>query len=81
MFCGFILLVRSVPKGLKKSDVDLLVALEDIPPEDYADTYFTLCEQFEMLFNRKVDLLTESSLSNPFFIQSIEKNKTLIYEK
>jgi len=65
----------------KKSDVDLLVALEDIPPEDYADTYFTLCEQFEMLFNSKVDLLTEPSLSNPFFIQSIEKNKTLIYEK
>ena len=28
---------------------------------------------------RKVDLLTENSLSNPYFIESIEETKQLLY--
>lgn len=31
-------------------------------------------------FDRKVDLLTESSLKNPYLIDSINKSKVLIYD-
>ncbi len=58
------------------SDVDLLITFNPMEYGDYADTYFALAEEFENLFNRPVDLVTENSLSNPYFIQSINKTKT-----
>jgi len=39
----------------------------------------TALEQLENIFNRKIDLITDKSLSNPFFIKSIEKTKQLLY--
>ena len=47
---------------------------------DYADTYFTLANKFEYLFRRPVDLVTDKSLSNPYFIKSVNQAKTLIYD-
>jgi uncharacterized protein len=32
------------------------------------------------LFNREIDVITERSLSNPYFIESVNKSKVLIYE-
>jgi len=46
---------------------------------DYADTYFELAEELEKIFKRPIDLATEKSLSNPYFIESINKSKTLLY--
>jgi len=62
-----------------KSDVDLLISFMPMDYGDYADTYFDLADRFEKLFNRPVDLVTDKSLSNPYFIESINKTKTLIY--
>ncbi|RZL31341.1 MAG: nucleotidyltransferase domain-containing protein, partial [Pedobacter sp.] len=31
------------------------------------------------LFDREIDLVTENSLSNPYFINEIEQSKQLIY--
>lgn len=62
------------------SDIDLLVSF--LPMDsygDYADNYFDLAEKFERLLKRPVDLVTEKSLSNPYFIQSINRNKQLLY--
>lgn len=64
----------------KNSDVDLLISFKPMDYGDYADTYFELIEQFENLFNRPVDLVTDKSLGNPYFIESINKTKTQIYE-
>ena len=61
------------------SDIDILISFKEIPFEKYTDNYFELHEMLEKLFNRKIDLLTEKSLSNPYFIQSIEKTKQLLY--
>lgn len=63
----------------EKSDIDFLVAFEDLDFGDYADAYFGLAEALEELLKRKVDLITEKSLRNPYFIQSIESNKKLLY--
>lgn len=61
------------------SDVDLLISFLPMDFGDYADTYFDLADKFEALFDRPVDLLTDKSLSNPFFIASINQTKTLLY--
>jgi predicted nucleotidyltransferase len=62
-----------------KSDIDLLISFEPMEYGDYADTYFILADKFETLFQRSVDLVTDKSLSNPFFINSINQTKTLLY--
>lgn len=62
-----------------ESDIDLLIKFDNITIEEYTDNYFTLHKLFEKIFNRKIDLITDKSLSNPFFIKSIEKTKQLLY--
>ncbi len=65
----------------EKSDVDFLVSFEKMKPEDYAENYFLLAEKLESIVNREVDLVTVNSLSNPFFIEEVEKSKSLIYDR
>ncbi|MCF8461507.1 MAG: nucleotidyltransferase domain-containing protein [Flavobacteriales bacterium] len=62
-----------------ESDIDFLVAFKDIPLDRYTDHYFELHEKLEQLFGRPIDLLTVNSLSNPYFIQSVEETKQLLY--
>jgi uncharacterized protein len=61
------------------SDIDILISFKDISIEKYTDNYFDLHYRIEELFDRKIDLLTENSLSNPYFIESIEETKQLLY--
>lgn len=63
----------------ESSDVDILISFKDISFEKYTDNFFELHEKLEELFNRKVDLLTDKSLKNPYFIESVEKTKQLLY--
>lgn len=61
------------------SDIDILISFKDLSFEQYTDNYFELHEKLQELFGRKVDLLTEKSLSNPYFIKSVEETKQLLY--
>jgi predicted nucleotidyltransferase len=61
------------------SDVDLIVAFNDIPVEDYADNYFNFKFSLQDVFNRPVDLLEEQAIKNPYFRQNIDRNKQMIY--
>jgi uncharacterized protein len=63
----------------ENSDVDILISFKDIPFDRYTDNYFELHYKLEALLSRKIDLLTENSLSNPYFIESIEETKQLLY--
>ncbi len=62
-------------------DLDFLVTFGDIPIIDYADYFFDLMHDLENLYNRKIDLLTEKSLTNPYLINSINRNKRLLYDR
>lgn len=62
-----------------ESDIDILISFKKISIEKYTDNYFELHYKLEKLFNRKIDLLTENSLSNPYLIESIEETKQLLY--
>lgn len=63
----------------QNSDVDILISFKKLSFEKYMDNYFDLHEKLEKLFKRKVDLVTGRSLSNPYFIKSVEETKQLLY--
>ena len=64
------------------SDIDVLVEVVDcLPPEERGENLIALWDNLESLFNRKVDLLTENSLRNPFFKKEVERTKKLIYDR
>ena len=64
------------------SDVDFLYRFrkEDIDEMDYADNYFDLLFELQDMLNRKVDLVAEEKMKNPYFIESINESKQMIYE-
>lgn len=62
-----------------ESDIDLLISFDELEFSIYADNYFAIANKFEELFNRPVDLITDKSLSNPYFINSVNKSKKLLY--
>lgn len=63
----------------ENSDIDILITFGNLSIEQYTDNYFELHYKLQDLFGRDIDLLTERSLSNPYFIQGLEKTKQLIY--
>jgi hypothetical protein len=63
-----------------KSDIDLVVDLEEIDPIKKGEKLISLWDNFEIFFRRKVDLLTEKSIANPYLKESIDSSKVLIYE-
>ena len=62
-----------------RSDVDFLVEFEPLPDGTYADTYFGLLESLEALLQRPVDLVVATAITNPYFRQSVDETKTLVY--
>ena len=61
------------------SDIDLLVDINSADPIDYSDNYFALKFQLEDILNRKVDLLEDRAINNPFLKKQIDNTKVLIY--
>lgn len=65
----------------KDSDIDFLISFEDdLTVDEYTKNYFTLHYKLRELFKRDIDIVTERTLSNPYFIESINESKQLIYE-
>lgn len=70
------------------SDIDLLYEmdysgfdfknLKNIPYDPFL-VYFDLKEKLEMLFNKKVDLIPNENFKNKYFLNELQKTKTLIY--
>ncbi len=64
-----------------KSDIDLLVKLTTQDPIERGEKLMDLWEKLENFFQRKVDLLTSTSIKNPFLLKSIDSSKILIYDR
>ena len=67
----------------ESSDIDLLYLFdsERLPLVEYADNFFDFRESLQNLFQRPVDLVPEKTLSNPYFIEEMEKTRIVIYEQ
>ncbi|MES2703216.1 MAG: nucleotidyltransferase domain-containing protein [Bacteroidota bacterium] len=65
----------------EESDMDLLYRFnkKDIAEMDYADNFFDLLFELEGLLKRKVDLVAEEKMRNPYFIESVNRDKVLLY--
>ncbi len=61
------------------SDLDFLVEFESPAAGGFADRYFGLLEALEQLFQRPVDLVVDSAIRNPYFRESIERSRALLY--
>lgn len=62
------------------SDLDFLVEFQAMPVREYADHYFGLMEDLERLFRAPIDLVEARPLKNPYFRQSVEQTKRVLYE-
>jgi hypothetical protein len=63
------------------SDIDLLIAFEiDEPFKGYAQNFWDMEAQLSNLLNRKVELIPEHTVSNPFFIKVMNRTKTVLYD-
>ena len=63
----------------QRSDFDFLVEFEPLAPGQYADAYFGLLESLERLLERPVDLVVASAIKNPYFRESVDQTKVLLY--
>jgi predicted nucleotidyltransferase len=64
----------------KKSDVDFLVNFVDgIDPLEKGELLWNLRFSLEDNLNRPIDLITETSLKNPYFIEELNEKKMKIY--
>jgi predicted nucleotidyltransferase len=62
-----------------RSDLDILVEFEPLPPAEYADAWFGLRDALERLVGRPVDLLTEAALENPYLRRRIEMERQPLF--
>lgn len=62
-----------------KSDVDLIVNFNKSEVNDYFDNYFDFKYSLEDLLGRKIDLLEEQTIKNPYLKKSVDATKTLIF--
>jgi len=63
-----------------KSDIDLVVEIGEKDPLQKGEILMTLWEKLEDFFKRKVDLLTDQPIRNPYLKASIDRTKILIYD-
>lgn len=62
------------------SDIDLLIELQNEDPIERGENLMNIWDKLELFFQRKVDLLTNSSIKNPILLQNINSTKVLIYD-
>jgi uncharacterized protein len=59
-----------------ESDVDFIISFPpDMDYETYGNNYFNLLFSLQDLLHRDVDLVTEKTIKNPYFLQSINDHK------
>jgi predicted nucleotidyltransferase len=64
----------------QSSDFDFLVEVGDVDPVQKGENLLAIWDKFEQLFQRKIDLLTESSIRNPVLKRTVDRTKVLIYD-
>ena len=71
--------IRKLKALCKKHKVSKLFVFGKEKVTDYFDNYFNLKYALEDLFKRKVDLLEEQTIRNPYLKKSVNETKILIY--
>lgn len=64
-----------------RSDFDFIVSFADKTPGTYADRYLDFAAAVERLLGRKIDLLTERCIRNPYFRREVEAERQIVYDE
>ena len=64
----------------ERSDVDLLVEFEAMPPRERAEHFFGLQEDLELLLGMPVDLVEPGPIRNPYFRDAVEASRVLVFQ-
>lgn len=62
----------------ERSDIDLLYVFDTRSPR-LADRYFAFVEAMESLLGRRVDLVSDLDITNPYFRQRVERERVVLY--
>jgi len=62
-----------------KSDIDLLVAFQPLPPIELGRSVVSLQDDLEKLFRRRVDLIREGTIRNSVRLRHIDRDRVLLY--
>jgi predicted nucleotidyltransferase len=65
----------------EKSDIDLIVEIDENDPIEKGEKLISLWDKLEALFKRRVDLLTDQPIKNPYLKSAIDRTKILIYDR
>lgn len=57
-----------------------MVEVDTNDPLEKGELLLNFWDAIELFFKRKVDLITENSLKNPFFKKAVQQTKVLIYD-
>jgi predicted nucleotidyltransferase len=63
----------------ESSDLDFLVMFEELDPPDYAEAYLGFYEALTELFARPVELVSTTAITNPYFLESVQRNRETLY--
>ena len=61
------------------SDIDFLVTFEELEPAVYADAYLGFYESLTTLFDHRIELVSETAITNPYLLESIRGNRQTLY--
>ena len=61
------------------SDIDFLVTFEELEPAAYADAYLGFYESLTTLFDHRIELVSETAITNPYLLESIRGNRQTLY--
>lgn len=64
---------------LERSDLDFLVEFLPVDEARIAPDYFGLLHALEDLFQRKIDLVMERAIRNPYFREGVDRSRRTVY--
>lgn len=61
------------------SDLDFVMTFEDRGLAGYANRYLGFADALEALFGRRVDVIFDDAIRNPYFREEIEETRKAVY--
>jgi len=61
------------------SDLDFLVEFLPLEEGGHFDAYFGLMEDLRALFGREIDLVMTRAIKNRYFLDSVNRSRTVLY--
>ncbi len=65
----------------ERSDLDFLVTFDEQTRIGYFDRYFGFLERLQEIFKRKIDLVEEKAIQNPYFKKVVDRERKIVFAR